>query len=811
MFKNYLVIAWRQMFKNRLYAAINILGLATGLTVYIFGTLLVDYERGYDTFFEDHDRIYTGSSLFSPDSGVGVNQNDGIFTAFAPFIEEDIPEVEAVARTVRREFLVSVGDKHFYEEIRFADPDFTRILDFEYIEGDLTALDDPQGVILSESTARKFFGEINVEGKTMLLDHEHPMHVAAVVKDLPANTHLRSSIVSSSLTFSITAPLAVLNAAEDYDLAGNWNNLSTGDMTYMLFPEGTSKEQVQNRLDGIYEAHMPDDQREFVTGIQVRKLDEANTVVWDMVGMPVLESVQLLALLVLIVAIVNYTNLATAQSMGRSREVGLRKTMGANRLQLLTQFMVESICIVSVSMLVAIALLEIAIPMFNESAGRDLQFDYLGTLPWLLATTVLVGVVAGGYPAYLITRATPISALKQSDSKSGSGGGLFRSAMLGLQFTISIFMLAMVIVVYAQNQRVMDSGDIYPRSQILTLKRLGLDSIRDRMGTLRNELMRIPGVSNVAYASQVPFEQSNSSFAVHPERDKEDDSWGLTQIIIDEYFLETYAIEPLAGRGLRNDLAEDVIEDGDITANIVVNEMAAGKLGFASPEAAIGQQFYDYPDEREQRTYTIVGVLPDQNYQGFHNQIKPMGFLNRPDSLFNASILIEADMPMHQVLREVESVWQDIVPEYPIQAEFLDESFNEVFSIFSLTTEVLTGFAALALLLSTIGLFGLAAFMAQSRTREIGIRKVMGASVPQIVRLLIWQFSKPVLWSLLLALPLAYFSSNMYLNFFADRIDATAAIVAASGILAIVFAWMIVAIHAIRIARANPIRALRYE
>ncbi|MEM1144009.1 MAG: FtsX-like permease family protein, partial [Pseudomonadota bacterium] len=285
----------------------------------------------------------------------------------------------------------------------------------------------------------------------------------------------------------------------------------------------------------------------------------------------------------------------------------------------------------------------------------------------------------------------------------------------------------------------------------------------------------------------------------------------LMQVRVDDQFVPTYEIDLVAGRNVDSKLSADVVREGVLAANVLVNEMAARELGFGEPAAALGKIFDDRPEEREPRAYTIVGVLPDQNFQGFHNEIRPMILPQTEEYLRIGSIKVTAGTPMHKVLSDVEAAWLRVVPAYPIQTEFLNDTFGEVFSIFALSTRVLGGFALIALLLSTIGLFGLAAFMAQIKTREIGIRKVMGASVPQIVQLLIWQISRPVMWSLLLALPLAYLASDTYLNFFADRISAPSGIVLGAGVVAVLFAWSIVAVHAVRIAHANPIAALRYE
>ena len=812
MLKNYFVIAWRQIVKHRAYSAINVLGLVTGLTVFVFGSLLVRYEQGHDAFFAKADRVFTAGSLFAPNAGVSVAMSDNIYSAVGPLIEADIENVEAMARTIGREFLVTVGDAQFYETIRFADPSFLEIFDLRYLRGDARALSSADGVALSRATARKLFGREDVLGETLTLDHDVALRVTAVFENLPKNTHFAASLVAQSDGLTMLAPLAALDRAVEWDLAGNWNNLSTGNLTYLLYPPGTTLDDVQRDLDTIWTTHFPEPMKEFITGLRARRLVEANTVIWDMIGMPVLESVQLLALLVLVVAIVNYTNLATAQSLGRAREVGLRKTMGATRTQLLIQFLVESICIAAVSMLITLALLELLVPLFNEASDRALTLDYASTLPWILLTTLAVGVIAGAYPAFLITRVSPLQALKESGTR-GAKGGAFRSLMLGVQFTISIFMLAMVIVVYAQNQQVVNGSQIYPRSQIVTLKRLGIEEIQARRDTLAEELRRVPGIEAVAFSSQVPFEQSNSTSNYTNVRGDESQDFSLQQVFIDEHFLAAYDIPLLAGRNFDATISADSVRTDVFEANVIANELALQRLGFSSPQDGIGHVYYDLPDERAPRAYTVVGVVPAQNFLGFHNEIKPIVFMmsDRATTYRVGSVRVAPGVPLGSALSEIEAQWNRLIPTYPVQTELLDETFADVFTVFELATRVLGNFAVVALLLSATGLFGLAAFMAQSRTKEIGIRKVMGAGMGQIVRLLVWQFSRPVLVSLLFALPLAYFASNIYLDFFADRIGPPAGIVAACGVVAVLFSWLIVGVHAWRVARESPIRALRYE
>jgi len=808
MLWNYLITAWRNIRKRKLYSAINTVGLATGLSVYFFGSMLATYENSHDEFFENAGRIFTVGTVFTSAAEVGILRIDSAHTALAPIIKTEVPEVSAVARTLKREFLLTVEDNDYFQTLIFADADLLRIFDFTYLEGDRSALDDPSGLLLTRSSADKYLGPGPALGKTITLNHDRELRVAAVVADLPANTHFNSSPVLPA-RFELVAHMSVLNTEDRNAEDGNWENLNLGDLTYLLLPDGTETDWLQTKMDGLFDSYFPDEgqSRTIVAGFKVDRLTDANTFLWRAIGLPVIETVQLLAILVLVVAIVNYTNLATAQSLRRSREVGLRKTLGAGRGQLLAQFLVESVLIAMISFGVALGVLNLVVPWFNGALGKGMVLDYANTLPWLLFTTVIVGLIAGAYPAVMITRTNPIEALRETASK-GARGGFFRSLMLGIQFGISIFMLGIVLVVYFQNAKIEEAGEIYPRANIVTLGRFDLPDVRAQADVLRNEALSIPGVVGFGYSSQVPFEQSNNALGVSPVDGDETLLTGLLQIMVSPGFFEAYDIPLLNGRGLSEAISADTVKDEVNSANVVVNEMTLTKLGFTLADE--NPVFYDFPDSRPSRAYTIVGVVPDQNFLGFHNQIKPTVFLMHPESYRKASLRIEG-RGMQSVISEVEDVWDSVIPDYPIQARFLDETFNDVFKIFSAMTKTLIAFSFVAMTLSMVGLFGLAAFMVERRTREIGLRKVMGASLTQIVRFVIWQFSKPVFWALLVALPASYFASTTYLSFFPNRVALPIGIVALAGISGIVLSWGIISIHAVRIARVNPIHALRYE
>ena len=808
MFWSNVKVALRNVRKNKFFATINILGLAIGLTVFVFGSLLVNYEKTHDAFFKNVDNVYTLGTVVAPELKIGIPKINAVHSTMAPIIKVDLADVEYVARSMLNEYLVGIDDERFYQFIRFVDPEFLNIFDFDYVQGNENALQDPSGVLITESTAIRYFGETNVVGEVITLDNQYDYHIAAVVRDLPINTHFNSLVVMEA-DFEVLMPIKALNKMEDLDENGVWDNLSMGNVTYVQLPSSLDGQWLQQQLDAMYDRVVPENMKEVIASFYVVPLQSVNTAIWDSFGMPIIQVVSLLGALVLIVACVNYTNLATAQSLGRSREVGMRKTMGAGRGQLLGQFLVESIVIATLAMIVAVAILELVIPIFNNASGKALSINYLATLPWLLLTILAVGLLAGLYPAWLITRATPIDALRDA-ARKGKKGSRIRGVMIGVQFAISAFMLAIVSIVYMQNEMVKRSSYEFPRSEIYTLHRMNVDDIKARWDTLRYELEALPNIDSVSYSFQVPYEQNNSSTNVATTPGDETNKISLQLLRMTPEFIDTYDIPILAGRNLSRDIAGDKLDLERESVNVLVNEMALEKLGFASPEEAVNQRFYDLDEDDAVQEFVIVGVVPTQNIVGLFNELKPWIYWYDDTYLRVASVRITGGNMMDTV-EQIEEVWKRVIPDYPMQGRFLDNVFDDVYNILKLMNVALAGFAFIALTLALVGLFGLAAFMAAQRTKEIGVRKVLGANSWQIARLLVWQFSTPVMYALVVALPLAYLASQQYLNFFAERIQSQLPIMLVAGVVAVILAWGTVASHAMRIARANPVLALRYE
>lgn len=808
MLQNYFKVAIRNILRNKTYALINILGLSMGLVIYIFGGLFADYEYSHDAFFKNVDRTYTLTSIFGPESNFEGMPHGAVYSAVAPILRSEYEEPEAIARTIIREYLVSVDDNHYYQDLRFADADLLNIFDFNYISGSSSALDNTNGAVITQSIAEKFFGDINPLGKTITLDHTHTFQISAVIEDLPPNTHFNSQLVPD-VDLEILLPMTAFQTTADYNPDENFGNLSDGNITYVMLKDGFDEEWLQTQVSSIHERHYDDEKKKFVGGLSTSPLIRANLTLWDTIGIPAIDVIKYLGLGVLIIACVNYTNLATAQSMGRTREVGLRKTLGAGPKELLIQFITESVTITSIAMIVALAVLEIALPVFNSSTGKLLILNYADILPWVLLTILLVGVLSGSYPAYLITKTSPIEALRDGKGRN-PGSSWVRSSMIAVQFMFSVFMLALVLVIFSQNKNVRERSNIFPKDQIYTLARIDVDQIETRHELLKNELQNIRGVQNVTLSSQVPFEPYQNGFTTSRDITDIKNGINIMQITMDQDFMNTYGLEIVAGRqiGLEQAMDTHVRENGGV--NVIINELAAKNLGFASNEAAIGQQFYEDEGERGITTYTIVGISKDTNIMGLHQKLPPYIFFMRPASYRYVSIKLSDEASL-QTITEIENIWKEIVPDYPMQGQFLDDHFQFIYSIFEMASNSLAALAMFALVLALIGLFGLAAFMAEQRTREIGIRKVLGANSFQIVRLLILQFSKPVLFALPLSLGLAFLASNLYLELFDERIDTPILTLLISGMIGLLLSWATVATHAFKVALKNPVNALHYE
>lgn len=820
MFKNYLTSALRNFWKNKLYSFINIGGLAIGLTVFVFANLYANYESTHDAFFENSERIYTVRTDVNPAAKLGVVSINTVYTAVAPFMRQDIPEIEKIARLTWTDLIINRDEVKFYQQVHMVEPEFLDIFKFDYIQGQAEgALADNNSTILTEATAIKYFGRTNVLGETLTLNNERDLRVTAVIRDLPMNTHLSGNMLDEEhmeMLVNLNIFLDVFNV----ETVDNWSNLSISQRTYALLPAGVTGESLEERLDAIIDRYGDENTREIVSSIGFRPLQDMNLLIWTAIGIPGIFIMRFLGLLVLGIACINFINLATAQALGRAREIGIRKTMGASRTRLAVQFLVEAVVLSFFALLIAVAVIEYALPAFNTAVGKAMTFSYftdLRMMGFLFLTVIGVGLFSGSFPAFLLARLDASQAL-HGTMALGKWSVRLRKFLVVSQNAFSVFLIITVLISYNQTQAIQNKDLGFDASNTITLLRTNRVGVNENYETLKNEFSRVPGVVSVTGSSQYPYEQSNSSgkFSLTPG----DEASALTiQLIRADYnFLETFSIPLLAGRHLSENFSNDAIprgsdRDAGGTVNVIINTLAAKQFGWTTPENAIGETFFGISANGQGYSYVVAGVSENALFQGFHNEQKPFIFIVNPE--YFGAIEIKYDPAMlDSTVAGVEAAWNQIVPDFPIIRSSLDEAFQDVFSIFTGINKALIGFSLMALLIATIGLFGLSAFMAEKRIREVGIRKTFGASTGKIVKLLIFQFSRPVLWAIIFGWVLAYLAQTQYLQFFADPPSfgfGFAMIFLAGGVFSIVLAWITVGANAYRAANSKPVDSLHYE
>ena len=761
----------------------------------------------HDSMYSHRERIYLLTSMFHETGDEPIKGYPSIQSAYFPFLKNRIAGNGEVVRSYNRLHFIAADNRYHNLSVRFVDPEFTRTFNFNYIHGDSTALDDPNGLILTRSIAEQFFGSVNVLGKNVLLENKYELVVKAVIENEKADSHFNSDF-RPGYSLKLLAPIQALVALGEMHEKGAWTDEFDEDAMYVLLSKSKSKDQgwLQKQLDTLFNNQAPAFEKEAIRGLKARPLIEVNTIVWESMGFPVLESVKLLGVLVLIIACVNYTNIAAAQSVGRYKEVGLRKTFGARKRHLLFQFLIESILLSTFSMLLAIGGVEILIPIYNQWSGKELVLDYWCHLPFASFLTVFVGVMAGAYPAYRISKLNPIESLTKKPM-SGRKGNLLRSIMIAAQFAVSIVILAMGMIIYFQNEKTVMLSDVFPRKDIVVVDKVNSDELRSKQQELKMRISEIEGVKQFTYSSEIPFNSLLGAPAkISNHRDTGSFNVYMDIVSINTSFMQTYNIPLLYGRALN---FEDSATSEQSEYAVIVNEYTIQKLGYIEPEKALNKTFYKKRNGII-TAYKIVGIMKNTHFTGPYNKIRAMAFLIDPELYYFISIKID-NVNRNEILEKVDEEWGEVTDNYPIRRRNLDYFLNVFFSLIEGIYNVMIVFAFITLALALTGLFGLAAFMAQQRSREIGIRKVMGASTFQVVRLLIWHFSIPVFWSLLIAVPYTYFVSSIYLDFFSEAIGFVIPIIILACALAILSAWITIAFHAINIARTKPIKVLRHE
>jgi putative ABC transport system permease protein len=801
MFKNYLVVAWRNLKKGKAYSALNILGLAVGMAVFILILLFVRYELSYDRYHENGRNIYRvvqeqpgnyylGSNVFAVTPG-----------PLAAAMVQDFPEVLKATRIDDwSDVLVRVGEKTFLEKkVHWSDPQTFEIFSFPIIRGDrASALKNPSSVLLSESAAARLFGYADPVGRTIIMqayEMDSEFRVAGVFRNIPVNSHFVMDIV---------APFETMGKIQEIDLT-RWG--SNSYYTYVLLRDGADPRALEAKLVPFiakYEAergwkHEDQHSRYFLQALnRIHLHSRAN---FDMGLIGDARFVLLfasIAVLVLVIACVNYMNLATARSLKRAREVGLRKVVGAGKAQLVRQFLGDSVALTSSAVILAVGLVLAALPSFRAFVERDIAFNPfrdLALMPALVFLAAVVGVVAGSYPAFFVSAFRPVAALKGSGASRAKGRG-FRNALIVFQFAASIALIVCTLGVRNQLRYIRNTDMGYDRDQILVLVPRG--GIRTGLEAFKTELRRNPAVLGVASSSCLPNNVTSSTSANWPGR-PEDLEIPIYLIEADYDFADLYGLKLSQGRDFSRDFPSDA------RGAFLINESAQKALGWDDP---VGREFSH--NQRNKATGKIVGVLKDFHMHSLHLPIMPLYVFLDPARTNRISIKIRGGN-ISETLAFVRKTWERFAPEYPFEFSFFDEIFDRAYRVERRLGTMFSAFAGLAVLIACLGLLGLASFTAEQKTKEIAIRKVLGASSSGIVVLLSREFLKWVVAANLVAWPIGYFAMRTWLQNFAYRIDLTISMFLGSALAAFFIAAAVISVQTYRAATANPAESMRYE
>ncbi len=793
---NYLKVTLRKIRRNKAYSVINIVGLATGIACCLFILLYVLFELSFDNFHKDVDRIY----IVGQDrrSEAGRELIGGNFPLLAPTLKERYPHVEAAGR-FNQGWIVQVKykDKIFKEESLWdADPGLFEVLSTPFIQGDpKTALERPNTAVMTEFYAEKYFGDQDPLGKTIMIG-EKEYEITGIVQDPPANTDFVYKIIKSWKTIEM----------ED---EGHWRTWDPGmgaTACLIKLREGVDKgdfeEQIQkipyefcgedlkkNGLDyKFFLLSLKKQHRVILSGGQIKSSPSLIYVyIFSAVG-----------LLILLIACMNYMNLATARSANRAAEVGMRKVVGANRRQIIRQFLGESLLIVSIALVIAIALLQIFLPQFNKLAFTPFTSQSLlhpGIVIGMILLLLFVSLVAGSYPAFVLSGFKPISVLRGT-LKSGAKGAVMRKVLVVGQFSISIALIICTLIIYRQVLYMKNQPLGFDREQKLVITLKGWEMITEKYETVKNEFLQHPAVLNATASSGVPGSMINRTW-VFPFGEQNTKGQAFRSLRCDHDFTEVYGLELVAGRPFDKKIKSDTYEA------FIINESGVRAFGWNSPEEALGKELWD-------RRFPVIGVVKDYHWWGLQREIEPMIMRVVPD-LFRSVTLTVNTADMQSVLAFLEKKYAELFPGDLFEYFFVDTNFNIQYRAEERLGRIFQIFTILGICIACLGLLGLASFIAEQRTKEIGIRRVLGATVSQVIMLLSKEFTKWVLIANLIAWPLGYYATRKWLQNFAYRMTVGVEIFIFAAALALILALCTIGYQAIKAAVANPADSLRYE
>lgn len=830
MFKNYLRVAIRALLKDKLSAIVNIGGLAVGLATVIMISLFVRDELGFDSFWSDAERI------FRLDSTVTLRDRPARTGAAIPSsvkqsLLEDYSEIETAIRLINRERVVKVGEDLFFEDVMVTDPEFFEFFDINIEAGNgAETLQNMSSVILTRRMAEKYFGESSALGKTIEMTLRvdgapASYQVGAVIADPPQNSHFDADIILAINRSDYIHP----NGSNGLD---DWTTYrSFYAHTYVKFKEGANIVALESGLDDFISrnapgnfssqlAYKPEDYFDFnFINIQdiYLKGPEAGRIKPGGDLMTIYSFVAI-ALLILTISSINFINLSIAKSILRSKEISLRKVLGAARSDIIKQFLSETALVMLIALSIALAIVFFAIPAFNSFALTFISNDFIIDPVFqfgLFGLIIVVVIGAGFYPSFIASRYRPVDALR-SHRVSGAYSGKLRSIFVVLQFSISIGLIVSSLIIFQQTRyaRALDLG--YETDNIMVLRGIGASPSSAQHDVLRNRMLEHPDISSVSFSRAVPFDERNGINDFYRLDVAPDEPFMIPTRYMDDHYIPTYDVPLLFGRNFNENYRLDMTttrkNDGtliEVESAALLNIAAARELGFSNPEDAL-DMVLGWGHGPTSRTIRVIGILPDIKLKPATFDDEPNVFAWAPFMFQNMSIRYNSNDPA-ALSQWINRTWAGVVPDRPIERSFLSTQIEAAYAGAEIRFKILAVFSVLAVMISCLGLYAMASFDVQRRTLEVGVRKVLGASTATIARMLIWQFSKPVLLANLLAWPVSWYLMSDWLDAFAYRIELSPIYFLGAGLGALLISWITVGSQAWLVARKNPVHALRYE
>ena len=793
MFKNYIKIAVRSLYKSKGTSIINILGLSIGLSCCIIIFLFVQNELSYDKFHSKSDNIFR---VLTIDEALGVSSNlVGItMPMLGDAMETTFPEVENRVRMLPQgRQLISYEQQGFYtQNFAYAEPSLFEVFDFKVIDGDVNnALSEPNTVVFSESMAKTMFGENDPIGKRIDVAGQTGLEVVGVMKDITENSHLDFDVVVSMQQADTTSGF--------YRFINSWRSISM--VTYVQVSDPDLEESLEAKMETLIRDN--DVGENFKVTLQPLSdvhlkssgilFENYNLNKTDINYVYTLAAV---GLFVILIASFNFMNLSTARSANRAQEVGVRKVFGAFKLQLINQFMIESVVICLISFVLALGLVAITGSLVNLPIEQNLALYFISNSTWILGGllfVVLLGLFSGSYPAFMLSAFNPISILRGS-FKTSAKGILLRKSLVIFQFTISISMIIGTAIVYdqLQHQRNIDKG--FDPEQIVTLN-VGNQSLQQSMPVFMNKLEQNPAIIKTARTGGMPG-RTFGRRGVRPEGVPEDDTWIISVLAFDEHYMDVMDMEIVEGRSFDGEMQTDAQQA------VLINEAMAKELTWDEP---IGKTIGMGQQERK-----VIGVVKDFHFTNMRHKIEPLAMMFNPNGGGNLAVKFNTNN-VSETMNYIQASWSEVFPNSPLEYRFFNEEFGQQYASDERFGRLVFSFTWLAIFIACLGLFGLSAFTAEQKTKEIGVRKVLGASVGGIVVLLSKQFSKLIAVAVVLAVPVAYYLMNTWLSDYEYRVEINWVWFAVSAFAALAIAILTVTFQSVRAASINPSKSLRYE